>query len=131
MIQNRDEGGVSFYRNWAEYKHGFGNIGGEFWIGLEKLYELTSSRIHEILIEMEDFEGVTRKAKYTHFAIGSEKENFALVLLGKYSGDAGDAMSYHAGQKFSTFDLDNDSWPEGNCAQAHTGAWWFNACDTR
>lgn len=38
-------------------------------------------------------------------------------------------MTYHAGQKFSTFDQDNDAWPEGNCAKAHTGAWWYNSCD--
>lgn len=80
VIQTRDDGGVSFYRNWAEYKHGFGNIGGEFWIGLDKLFELTASRIHELMIDFEDWEGVTRKAKYSNFAIGSEKENFALVL---------------------------------------------------
>ncbi|XP_055686863.1 angiopoietin-related protein 7 [Lutzomyia longipalpis] len=130
VIQHRDDGGVNFYRTWAEYKHGFGNLDGEFWIGLDKLHEITSSRIHELLIHLEDFEGERRIAKYDSFAIGGEKENYALVLLGKYSGDAGDSLSYHAGQKFSALDLDNDSWVEGNCAQAHTGGWWYNACDT-
>lgn len=131
VIQHRDDGGVNFYRTWSEYKHGFGNIDGEFWIGLDKLHEITSSRIHELLIHLEDFEGETKIAKYDSFAIGGEKENYALILLGKYSGDAGDSLSYHAGQKFSALDLDNDSWVEGNCAQAHTGGWWYNACDTR
>uniref|UniRef100_A0A1B0DD80 Uncharacterized protein n=1 Tax=Phlebotomus papatasi TaxID=29031 RepID=A0A1B0DD80_PHLPP len=130
VIQHRDDGGVNFYRTWSEYKHGFGNIDGEFWIGLDKLHEITSSRIHELLIHLEDFEGETKIAKYDSFAIGGEKENYALILLGKYSGDAGDSLSYHAGQKFSALDLDNDSWVEGNCAQAHTGGWWYNACDT-
>lgn len=51
------------------------------------------------------------------------------MLLGQYSGTAGDAFSYHGGSKFSTFDVDNDGWAEGNCAQAHVGAWWYNACD--
>lgn len=131
IFHQRTEGSMSFYRGWDEYKTGFGNIDGEFWIGLDKLHELTLSRPHELLIELEDFEGESRKARYSHFAIGGEKESYALVLLGKYSGDAGDSMSYHAGQKFTTFDKDNDVWVEGNCAKAHHGAWWYNACETR
>lgn len=41
----------------------------------------------------------------------------------------GDSLTYHAGHKFSTYDVDNDLWTEGNCAQAHTGGWWYNSCD--
>lgn len=130
IIQQRTEGSVSFHRDWEEYKIGFGNIDGEFWMGLDKLHDLTLSRPHELLIELEDFDGEKRKARYSHFAIGEEKESYALILLGKYSGDAGDSMSYHAGQKFTTFDKDNDVWVEGNCAKAHHGAWWYNACET-
>ena len=29
--------------------------------------------------------------------------------------------------KFSTFDRDNDRWPN-NCASSFHGAWWYNAC---
>ncbi|XP_059609170.1 microfibril-associated glycoprotein 4 [Phlebotomus argentipes] len=130
VIQHRDDGGVNFYRTWQEYRHGFGNLDGEFWIGLDKLHQLTATRVHELLIHLEDFEGERRVAQYDAFAIGGEKEHFALMLLGKYTGDAGDSLSYHAGQKFSALDMDNDSWVEGNCAQAHTGGWWYNACDT-
>lgn len=131
VIQSRLDGTVSFYRNWNEYKNGFGNLGGEFWIGLEKLYEITSSKLHELIIIMEDFEGQSKYVKYSSFAIGSEEENYALILLSGYEGTGGDSLTYHAGQKFSTFDSDNDSWTEGNCALAHTGAWWYNACDMR
>jgi len=38
---------------------------------------------------------------------------------------------YHAGMKFSTYDMDHDNWQDGNCAESHTGAWWYNGCDTR
>lgn len=80
---------------------------------------------------MEDFDETIKIARYSAFAIGNEREGYALSLLGKYSGTAGDSLTYHGGAKFSTFDVDNDMWPEGNCAQAHVGAWWYNACDTR
>lgn len=131
VIQSRLDGTVSFYRSWIEYQNGFGNLGGEFWIGLEKLYEITNNKLHELIIVMEDFEGQSKFVKYSSFAIGSEEEGYALILLSGYEGTGGDSLTYHAGQKFSTFDSDNDSWAEGNCALAHTGAWWYNACDMR
>lgn len=42
VILNRYNGVTNFYRNWSEYKNGFGNIAGEFWIGLTKLYEVSA-----------------------------------------------------------------------------------------
>jgi len=94
-------------------------------------FQLTSSRLHELLVILEDFSGTQLFAHYDFFAIGGEKENYALNVLGSYDGTAGDSLSYSAGHKFSTFDMDNDAWNEGNCAQAHTGGWWYNACDSR
>lgn len=42
VILNRANGDISFYRNWVEYKNGFGNIYGEFWIGLDRLREVNA-----------------------------------------------------------------------------------------
>ena len=49
MVQNRYEGTVDFYRDWHDYKHGFGNIGGEFWLGLEKMHTLTYHKVSNCL----------------------------------------------------------------------------------
>nr|XP_036220782.1 techylectin-5B isoform X2 [Bactrocera oleae] len=129
LIQNRFNGKLNFYRGWLEYQTGFGNIGGEFFIGLDKLHALTSSAVHELLIMLQDFEGNSRYARYNLFAIGNEKEDYALNLLGEYEGDAGDSLTYHAGSKFSTFDNDNDGCVDCSCAQSRNGAWWYNWCD--
>lgn len=129
IIQNRFNGKLNFYRGWLEYQTGFGNIGGEFFIGLDKLHALTSSAVHELLITLQDFEGNSRYARYNLFAIGNEKEDYALNLLGEYEGDAGDSLTYHAGSKFSTFDNDNDGCVDCSCAQSRNGAWWYNWCD--
>jgi ficolin len=39
----------------------------------------------------------------------------------------GDSLSYHVGQRFSTYDQDNDA-GYVNCALMFKGAWWYNAC---
>ncbi|XP_005183353.1 ficolin-1 [Musca domestica] len=127
VIQRRKDGSVNFFRPWSDYKEGFGDRSGEFFIGLDRLHNLTNSRPYELLIVMEDWEGDRRYAKYDAFIVGSEKEKYVLKSLGGYSGSAGDALSIHLGQKFSTYDQDNDSY-EKACANEYTGAWWYNAC---
>ncbi|XP_024944226.1 fibrinogen-like protein 1 isoform X2 [Cephus cinctus] len=130
VLQNRHEGASDFYKDWQEYKLGFGNLLGEFWLGLRHIHAITRHKLYELLIELKDHEGNKVYASYDSFAIGSQEEGYALKILGKYTGNAGDSLVYHAGQKFSTMDVDNDNWLDGNCAVSHTGAWWYNGCDT-
>ncbi|KAJ8307450.1 hypothetical protein KUTeg_015534 [Tegillarca granosa] len=33
VIQKRFDGSVNFYRTWKEYRNGFGNVTGEYWLG--------------------------------------------------------------------------------------------------
>lgn len=104
VISNRYDGSMNFLRNWQDYKEGFGNIAGEFWLGLEKIYQLVSLKPYELRIDMEAFNGDRRTAKYSAFGISSEASGYALNILGHYSGDAGDCLTYHAGMKFSTIE---------------------------
>ena len=52
---------------------------------------------------------------------------YTLHVSGYSAGTAGDSLSYHDLQKFSTKDNDND--PDFvNCANLFSGAWWYKTC---
>ncbi|XP_004086854.1 microfibril-associated glycoprotein 4-like [Oryzias latipes] len=127
VFQRRLDGSVNFYRPWNEYKSGFGQASGEYWLGLENIYGLTRLRKHELWVDMEDFEGRKVFARYSSFAINAECEGYALQVSGFINGGANDALTYHNGMKFSTFDKDQDTWPN-NCAKSFLGAFWYNSC---
>lgn len=131
VIQRRIDGSENFYRDWNDYKHGFGKKSNEFFMGLEKLHQLTSSQPHELLIVLEDFDNAKRYAKYDQFEIGSEAEQYKLKTLGTHQVNAGDSLSYHKGSKFSTKDRDNDQHRAMNCAEKLKSGWWFNSCHER
>ena len=41
VFQSRQNGSINFHRNWTDYKEGFGDLSGEFWLGNEILRCLT------------------------------------------------------------------------------------------
>uniref|UniRef100_A0A182PF05 Fibrinogen C-terminal domain-containing protein n=1 Tax=Anopheles epiroticus TaxID=199890 RepID=A0A182PF05_9DIPT len=122
VIQHRYDGSTNFYREWVEYREGFGNLDGEFWLGLESIHRLTRSARHELVVLLEDFEGNRTVARYDHFAIGSQTQKYALINIDGYSGTAGDSLSDMKGMAFSTHDADSDTSNE-NCAVTYSGAW--------
>ncbi|XP_034474852.1 microfibril-associated glycoprotein 4-like [Drosophila innubila] len=127
IILRRRDGSENFYRNWTDYKKGFGDLSGEFFLGLDKIHAITADRSQELLVVLEDFEGNGRFEKYEEFAIGDEDQQYVLHTLGKASGNAGDSLRSHYDSKFSTFDRDNDK-SFYNCAERYTGAWWYENC---
>ena len=125
VIQRRMDGSVDFYRNWRDYKHGFGNLNGEFWLGLDKINRLTEAQSC-LRVDLEDFEKNVRYANYSVFSVGGPITNYKLTVSG-YSGNAGDSFSGHNGRSFSTKDRDHDTWSR-SCAEVYKGGWWYNAC---
>nr|XP_029732726.1 fibroleukin-like isoform X2 [Aedes albopictus] len=129
VIQHRFDGSVDFYRNWTDYKNGFGEIGGEFWIGLERLHKLTKDKNVTLMVEIEDFDGNYGYARYDEFEIGDEDAKYVLKRISGYSGTIGDSMmSTDKGCMFTTRDSDNDRYSSRNCAEISNGAWWYNFC---
>ncbi|XP_050072955.1 microfibril-associated glycoprotein 4-like [Anopheles maculipalpis] len=127
VFQWRFNGSLLFNRTWAEYRAGFGDTQAEHWLGLDNLQQLLAQGRHELLVVMESFQGATVYAHYTVFGIGTVMEQYAIKVIGKYSGTAGDSLTFHVGAKFTTFDQDNDT-HELNCATLYNGGWWFKNC---
>ena len=86
VFQKRLDGSVDFDRNWTDYKQGFGNLSGEFWLGLDKIHRLTSQTNNTMRVELEDFDGNTTYAEYDMFAVADEADNYRLSV-GGYTGD--------------------------------------------
>ena len=70
----------SFERNWTQYQAGFGDLKGEFWLGLDLLHQLTSMAPQELRIDLDDYEGEHRWAKYGTFEVGSADTNYTLTI---------------------------------------------------
>ncbi|XP_023672559.2 fibroleukin-like [Paramormyrops kingsleyae] len=132
VVQRRLDGTVRFNRSWEEYKQGFGDLRGEFWLGNDNIHLLTKSKDMVLRIELEDLNTVREYAKYDHFYVANEYLNYRLSI-GGYSGTAGDAMHYgknynHDHKFFTTPDRDNDMYSTGNCGAYYSSGWWFDAC---
>ena len=126
VIQRRTDGSVDFFKNWVDYKLGFGSIKSEFWLGNDNIHRLTKRKNMMIRFELEDVDGNKAFAEYKMFYIDGEADNYKAHVSG-YSGTAGDSFSGTNGINFSTKDRDNDTHGK-SCATEFHGAWWYTSC---
>ncbi|XP_038061076.1 uncharacterized protein LOC119731864 [Patiria miniata] len=123
VFQKRFDGSVNFTRNWTDYKDGFGDLSGEFWLGNEKLRLLTSTNNWKLRVDLEDDKGMNETITVDSFSI--QGRDFTLDR----DSPASDFPQFNK-QKFSTYDKDNDDVEDSNCAAKQKGGWWFgNCCD--
>ncbi|XP_068137456.1 angiopoietin-2 [Hyperolius riggenbachi] len=127
IIQKRYDGSVDFHRTWKEYKKGFGDPSGEYWLGNELVSQLTNQQRYVLKIQLKDWEGNEAYSLYDQFYLGTEAQKYKIHLKG-YTGTAGKINSIsQPGNDFSTKDADNDKCI-CKCSQMATGGWWFDAC---
>ncbi|XP_071798853.1 ficolin-3-like [Asterias amurensis] len=133
VIQRRQDGSVDFYRNWVDYRVGFGDLDGEFWLGNDNLRNLTESvGMWQLRFDLENWFGEKAWSGYEGFRISGE--NFQLNVdsynerstAGDSVIDVGEKYTID-GMMFSTKDKQNDNYEPG-CAVNYHGAWWYNAC---
>ncbi|XP_059164082.1 techylectin-like protein [Physella acuta] len=125
IFQRRVSGVVDFYRNWEEYKHGFGDFdAGEFYLGNENIYCLSNNKTYEMRIDM-TYLGNSYFASYSSFKFYPETDFYKMAVYGFY-GNTSDAHSLINNERwFGTYDKSYDTtgtW----CAEFCHGAWWYN-----
>ncbi|KAH8344924.1 hypothetical protein KR067_010914, partial [Drosophila pandora] len=114
---------TSFNRTYDEYVSGFGNVGteykDEFFIGLQRLHLLTNREPHELMIY---YTGMLLRCG--NFVIGDRSEGYVIKSTGKCPENF---ISLRQGTKFSTFDRDEDTYPDTNLASQLGFGWWFDS----
>ena len=128
VFQRRTDGSVNFFRDWENYKDGFGQLQNEFWLGNENIFTMGLQGLYprgnELRIEMTNNKNVKRYAKYGNFNIGNAATKYMLHISGFTGTVSFDGLSHHNAKMFSTYD--NDNVKSGiNEAMNFSGAWWF------
>ena len=139
VIQRRVDNTTDFNRGWNEYKKGFGDLRGNYWIGLDNLNLLAGRGRPAILridLRVSNSPSYLYHATYNHFIVDDETTGYRLTLSDYQSASTLRdyfSLSYilgHSGMKFSTKDNDNDEYSLFDCAKHHSGGWWFRNCRT-
>ena len=82
VFQRRVDGSVNFYRDWADYRAGFGNLNGEFWLGNDNLHLLTKNHNLKLKIELKSPGGEFAYADYDEFWLDEETNQYKLHVSG-------------------------------------------------
>lgn len=137
-IQKRMNGKVTFDRGWDDYLNGFGFPDGDHWIGLRNILKLTKQKkVGEfdnknpiIRVDVEDWDGVNGFMEHSSFSLLSEKSDFEILELGRYSGTSGlnGPFQFIGSTPFSTYDHNNDYRRNPACVRSQKGGWWFGSC---
>jgi len=134
LIQQKVDGSYFFNRSWDEFKVGFNDTRGNYWLGNELLSQLTTSGRYKLRVDLKPVSNNSwYYAEYSSFVVYGESRNYELEISG-YDGssNAGDAFTIHSGYMFTTYDRDNDRWNNSdynnNCAVWNGGGFWYSGC---
>ncbi|OWF45411.1 SCO-spondin-like [Mizuhopecten yessoensis] len=124
VLQHRLQGSVSFNRSWTDYVTGFGDLRGDFWLGLEYIHMLTSRGV-QIIIDMVGKHGYLIRYSYDHFEVKNASTSYELLVANDNSVNCTSysRLMYNNGSKFSTPDKQG----KHGCA-SHGSGWWFKEC---
>ena len=111
------------------YVNGFGEVDGNFWLGLEEIHQVTTTHNVSLYTNIETFEGEAFTMKLQIFSVNDATTNYAWNFSGfsqSYDRVKGSVLgSWHNAMMFTTRDRDNDLWSTGNSRRR---GWWYNSC---
>ncbi|XP_007554982.1 angiopoietin-related protein 3-like [Poecilia formosa] len=126
VIQQRRDGSMNFDQPWEKYENGFGELQGEFWLGLKKMYSLASQGNSVLRIQLEDWKQNRHFIEYRFYLEGPDSDY--AIQLEYLSGSLPNPLSNHTGVVFSTKDRDNGRHWASRCSHPQSGGWWLSSC---
>ena len=126
VFQRRKDGSEDFFRHFNDYATGFGDLNGEFWLGLEAIHRLASTQsdrsVTTLRVDLRDSQGNPGNASFDTFGLLNSDTQYELILARYSGGNAGDSLTQHTGSRFYTTDRDTG---HPFCASHSQGGWWF------
>ena len=118
-----------FNRSWTEFRKEFGSLSSQYWIGLDRLHQLSQMNCRARFdMGFRRLSGLYY-AQYSTFLVGNSTDKYKLTI-GGFSGNTMNALSLASGTLFTTHDVNNNPTSSGNCAVNHGGGFWYgtSAC---
>ena len=128
----------SFAKFWEQFKNGFGDANSSYWLGNEKVYQLTTSGKWKLRVEVQSSMNLKwYSAEYTIFTLASEADMYR-INVGGYTGDAGDGFNFSpftqgvtTNMSFTTIDkIDYYLLYSYPLCPPNFEGWWWNVCGT-
>ena len=127
VFLKRQDGSVEFQQDRATYKEGFGDVTGEYWLGLDTLHAITAAKVYEIRADVTDWENDAAYSLHSSFLVDDDSEEYKVHIGSFLEGNGGNALNNNNNKRFSTYDRDLDS-SSSNCAETKGGGFWYNSC---
>lgn len=140
VFQQKTSAAPAFNRSWADYRSGFGDPNGNFWLGLERLYQMTQSAKYRMRIEVQlQYNLKWYSVEYDSFVVDSEPNGYAIHLNG-CAGDACDPfdspistskqnhMPFSTPEQFTLQYTGNSTTIVKGCGFLPAGGFWYNNC---
>ena len=130
VIQRRNAsmGWVNFTKKWADYEEGFGDLDGEFWIGLKIINELTNQQNMALKMRVWNDTGNSINWNYQLFRIYEKNYRYAVSGLSgsSGSGSGGDGYGPFSRGPSSSFQFQTyDRYSGSNCGFSRQSGWWY------
>ncbi|XP_052761880.1 microfibril-associated glycoprotein 4-like [Mya arenaria] len=121
VFQNRFDGSVNFYRYLTDYTNGFGNISGEYWLGLKYIKELADQGMTTIRMEVTAADGTSAFEEWPDFSL-DDAPGYMQHVGGNGQGTAGDQDNW-----FTSYNK-NFTAKGSYCGDIAQGGWWYYSC---
>ena len=130
LLQRKIDPNATFNRNWTEFKNGFRDSSGNFWLGNEKIHQLTINGSCGLRINFNlSSSNQSQFVEYTDFQIANESDNYQILsadLLNRSSNIVVDALYNRLRKKFTTIDSTKASTSTTiSCASKYQAGFWY------